>query len=175
MRKSQLQHLPSYFDRYIDLVPDLAIIDALHQYGNTYLQAEKPTLINIGDAVYAPGKWTVKDILQHIIDTERIFSYRALRFARHDDTPLPGFEENAYANSVDTSNRTVDDLLLEFAAVRQSTLGLFLGFDEGQLNREGTASSNKISVAALGFTIVGHVIHHTNVLKERYYPLIYNH
>lgn len=172
MLKSQIKQLPNYYNRYIDLVPDVPVIEALHQYGNAYLQGEKNNLLALGDQVYAPDKWTAKDILQHIIDTERIFSYRALRFGRNDRTELPGYDENAYAAEVDTSNRTIDDLLLEFAAVRQSTLGLFIGFDEIILQREGIASSTKISVLALGFTLVGHVMHHINIVKERYYPLL---
>ena len=106
-----------------------------------------------------------------MIDAERIFAYRALRFARNDKTPLSGFDENEYAKA-DVSNRTVTDLLIEFAAVRQATLGLFLGFDDDILLRQGTASGNEISVLALGFTIVGHELHHFNVLRERYYPLV---
>lgn len=171
MLKRQIKSLPNYYDRYINLVPDKPIVDMLHQFGNAYLQSEKNNLIAVGDRVYQPEKWTVKDILQHIIDTERIFAYRALRFARNDRTPLPGFNENDYASAANTSDRTVDDLLLEFAAVRQSSLGLYIGFDEEVLLREGTASSNNISVLAIGFTMVGHVIHHMNVIKERYYTL----
>ena len=172
MLKSNITNLPAYFDRYIAHVPDMALIQALHTYGNAFLQTQKNELTALGDQVYAPGKWTVKDILQHIIDTERIFSYRALRFARNDGTPLPGFDENAYADNVNTAQRTVDDLLLEFAAVRQSTLGMYIGFDEEMLQREGIASTNNISVLALGFTMVGHVLHHVHVLKERYYPML---
>lgn len=172
MYKNQIQSLPQYFDRYISHVPDLKILDALHHYGNSYFAAEKENLIALGDQVYAQDKWTIKDILQHIIDTERIFAYRALRFARKDSTPLAGFDENAYAASVDTSDRTVEDLLLEFAAVRQSTLGLYIGFSGDVLHRQGEASGHSISVLALGFTMVGHGIHHMNIIKERYYPLL---
>ncbi len=172
MYKNQIEKMPAYFDRYISHVPDMKIIDALHQYGQSYLQVEKDKLKELEDQIYAPDKWTAKEILQHLVDAERILSYRALRFARADDTPLPGFDENKYAQHVDTSHRTVDDLLLEFAAVRQSTLGLFIGLKEVELQRVGTASNIEISVLALGFTMVGHVIHHINVIKERYYPLL---
>ncbi|MBK9741672.1 MAG: DinB family protein [Saprospiraceae bacterium] len=172
MYKNQIEKMPAYFDTYISHVPDMKIIDALHQYGQSYLQVEKDKLKELEDQIYAAGKWTAKEILQHLIDTERIFSYRALRFARADETPLPGFDENKYAQNINTSRRTIDDLLLEFAAVRQSTLGLFIGLDEVELQRVGTASNQQISVLALGFTIVGHVIHHINVIKERYYPLL---
>lgn len=171
MYKRDIPSLPKNFDQYIKLVPDLDLIDALHKYGNEYLEKEKNYLLALGDKVYAENKWTVKTILLHMIDAERIFAYRALRFARNDKTPLSGFDENEYAKA-DVSNRTVTDLLIEFAAVRQATLGLFLGFDDDILLRQGTASGNEISVLALGFTIVGHELHHFNVLRERYYPLV---
>lgn len=171
MYKHDIPTLPKYFDRYINLVPDLDLIDALHRYGASYMDKEKPYFMALEDKVYAEDKWTVKTILQHIIDAERIFAYRALRFARNDKTPLSGFDENEYAKT-DVSMRTVEDLLIEFAAVRQATLGLFLGFDDDVMLRHGTASNNEISVLALGFTIIGHEIHHVNVVRERYYPLI---
>ena len=173
MNKNQIKSVPKYFDRYINYVPDMDIVPAMHKYGIAYLSEEKDKMTALKDIVYAPGKWTIKDILQHIIDTERIFSYRALRFARKDQTELPGFDENTYAAFTTANDRSIDDLLLEFAAVRQSTLGLFLSFDEQMMQEEGTASGNKISVLALGFTLTGHVLHHMQVIKERYYPLLH--
>ncbi|MFN8337571.1 MAG: DinB family protein [Saprospiraceae bacterium] len=171
MYKHDINTLPKYFDRYINLVPDLDLIDAMHKYGASYMDTEKPHFLTLGDKVYAEDKWTIKTILQHLIDAERIFTYRALRFARNDKTPLSGFDENEYAKA-NVSMRTIEDLLIEFAAVRQATLGLYLGFDDDIMQRQGTASGNEISVLALGFTIIGHVIHHTIVIRERYYPLI---
>lgn len=164
--------MPQFFDRYINQVKDIDVVNALEEYGAKYLQNEREHFLSLGNMVYAPGKWTIKDILQHIIDTERIFAYRALRISRSDKTPLPGFDENAYAEHTSASERGIDDLLLEFTTIRTSTILLFKSFTNDMLLNEGTASNNPISPLAIGFATVGHVMHHMSVLKERYYPLI---
>ena len=120
------------------------------------------------DYRYAEGKWTIKDIIQHVIDTERIFAYRALRFSRNDKTPLPSFEESDYADNTDSNKRSIQDLLTEFSAVRHSTLLFYKSLSEEQLKRIGTASNNPISVRALGFVMIGHQKHHQKVFEERY-------
>ena len=120
------------------------------------------------DYRYAEGKWTIKDILQHLIDAERIFAYRALRFARNDKTDLPGFEENDYADEANANERNIMSLLTELSAVRQATLLLFKTFSEVQFMQQGTANKNPISVRALGFVIIGHQNHHQRVFQERY-------
>ena len=120
------------------------------------------------DYRYAEGKWTIKDIIQHIIDAERIFSYRALRISRNDQTPLPGFEENSYVMQTNANARSIQQLLTEMAALRQSTLLLFKSFTLEQLQLIGTASDNPISVRAIGFIMIGHQKHHQRIFKERY-------
>jgi uncharacterized damage-inducible protein DinB len=120
------------------------------------------------DYRYAEGKWTIKEIIQHIIDTERIFAYRALRISRNDLTPLPGFDENIFAENTSANSRTIQDLLTEFSAVRQSNLLLFKSFSDEQFKRMGTASENPISVRAIGFILIGHQKHHQKIFKERY-------
>ena len=120
------------------------------------------------DYRYAEGKWTIKDILQHLIDTERIFAYRALRFARNDKTELPGFEENDYVDQANANQRSIQYLLSELAVVRQATVSLFKSFSNEELLRKGIASNNPMSVRALGFTIIGHQNHHQRVFEERY-------
>lgn len=120
------------------------------------------------DYRYAEGKWTIKEIIQHIIDTERIFAYRALRISRNDIIPLPGFDENDYALNTNANERHLQSLLTELSIVRQSTLALFKSFSEEQLKRIGIASNNEISVRAIGFIIIGHQKHHQKVYKERY-------
>ncbi len=120
------------------------------------------------DYRYAEGKWTIKDIVQHLIDAERIFAYRALRFARNDKTDLPGFEENDYVDNANANDRTILQLLTEISAVRHATMVLFKTFTEEQLLRMGTANKNPISVRALGFVIIGHQNHHQRVFLERY-------
>lgn len=117
---------------------------------------------------YAEGKWTIKDIIQHIIDAERIFSYRALRISRNDITPLVGFDENDYVNNANAHDRNFEDLLNEMKLVRETTILLFKSFSIEQLLRIGTASNYLVSVRAIGFVILGHQLHHFKVIKERY-------
>jgi hypothetical protein len=172
MKRSDIVSMPPYFDRYINLVEDLDLIEALEKYGPAFLEREKERFEQLGDKVYAPGKWTIKDLLQHLIDAERVFVYRAMRFARNDKTELPGFDEDAYAAHANTQTRSVADLLEEFSFLRRSTILFYKTLDAAALQREGVASGNKISVLALGFTICGHPAHHMNVIRERYYPLL---
>src|ERR1700756_2838860 len=120
MKKSEIIKMPNYFDRYINLVENIDVIAALEKYGPASLEKEKAIFEKLGDKVYAPGKWTIKDILQHIIDAEKVFTYRALRFARNDKTELPGFNEDDYAAIANTKNRTIADLLEEFNLLRHS-------------------------------------------------------
>jgi uncharacterized damage-inducible protein DinB len=117
---------------------------------------------------YAPEKWTVKDVLQHMIDAERIFVYRALTFARKDGTPLPGFEENDYAANADTSVRSLQSLKDEFIATRNSTDIFLSNLTDEELKQEGSANNNPITVNAIAFIIIGHILHHKRVLEERY-------
>jgi uncharacterized damage-inducible protein DinB len=121
------------------------------------------------DYRYAAGKWTIKDILQHIIDAERIFAYRALRFARNDKTDLAGFEENDYVDQADANGRSIMELLTDLSAFRQSTILLFKTFSEEKLLRYGTANNSIMSVRALGFVIIGHQNHHQKIFEERYF------
>lgn len=117
---------------------------------------------------YAENKWTIKEVIVHLIDAERIFSYRALRFARNDKTDLSGFEENEYVPFSGANKRSKNDLIAEFKAVRNSTLCLFQSFSDEMLMRIGTIGGNAMSVRALGFIIAGHQKHHINVVRERY-------
>jgi hypothetical protein len=172
MYKQQINNKPEYFDSYIAKVPDIDLMDALSIFSAEMIHAEKRELSQIGHQVYAPGKWTIRDILQHMIDTERIFAYRALRIARNDQTPLPGFDENMFVKNAHASGRKLNDLITEFDIIRQSTILMFNSFNDEDLMREGFIFKSNISVLALGFTIAGHGIHHMNVMKERYYPLL---
>jgi CO dehydrogenase/acetyl-CoA synthase gamma subunit (corrinoid Fe-S protein) len=169
---SDMPELPVFFDRYIKKVDNIAINAAFEKHSPSAIMADMDKLALLKDQVYAPGKWTVKDILQHIIDTERILAYRALRFARNDKTALNGFEENDFALNTTANKRTVDDLMSEWQTVRKTSKALFQSFDEEMLQRNGLASNNEISVLALGYVIIGHPIHHYQVLEERYFPLL---
>ena len=117
---------------------------------------------------YATGKWTIKELLQHLIDAERIFAYRALRIARKDTTPLPGFDENSYAANSNANSRTLQSLKEEFNAVRTSTDLMLRSFNDDQLNATGTASNKSITVNAIAFIIYGHLLHHKKIIEERY-------
>jgi uncharacterized damage-inducible protein DinB len=117
---------------------------------------------------YAPGKWTVKQVLGHIIDAERIFSYRALRIARDDNTPLPGFEQDDYVANADFNSLSLTELLQEYSAVRRATILLFRHLPADAWTRRGTASDNEVTVRALAYIIAGHDQHHYRILCERY-------
>lgn len=172
MTKAALPAMPAFFDRYINLAPDFDLLDALRQTATIDNLIDRNTLDALGDQRYAPGKWTMRDIVQHLIDTERIMTYRALRIARADQTPLPGFDENSFAELADASHRSLADLCTEYAELRRSTLQLFGSFTNEMLLRSGTASDKTISVLALGFVLVGHPMHHANIVRERYVPLL---
>lgn len=120
---------------------------------------------------YAEGKWTVKEILQHIIDTERIFAYRALAIARKETAVLPPFNENKFASNSLANRRTLKDLTEEFQSVRQSTVLLFNSFPAGSLERSGKVSDYQMTLLALGYIIAGHVAHHMNIIRERYWDI----
>jgi len=122
---------------------------------------------------YAVGKWTIKETLVHITDTERIFAYRALRFARNDTTALPGYEQNDYVPYSRANERSLTDIFQEYGAVREATLSLFESFNEEDLLRKGIANGNPASVRALAYQIAGHEMHHMKIIKERYMPEVW--
>lgn len=171
MRRSQIQIMPQFFDRYINLVDSETDLIRGLEDGMNYFDEDAETLRSIGDIRYAPGKWTPKDILQHIIDNERVQSYRALRIMRNDPTALPGYDEELFGNHTTAVGRSIEDLLGEYKVVRQATLYLFRNSTEEMLQRSAVCSNSLISALALGFMLIGHVIHHDKVLKERYYVL----
>jgi len=117
---------------------------------------------------YADGKWTIKELVQHIIDTERVFAYRALRFARRDTTNLPGFDQDEFNTTANANARNFEELLEELSLVRKSSISLFRSFDDDTLKLIGTASNSGMSVRATGYIISGHALHHLAVLKDRY-------
>lgn len=173
MKKSVLKEMPEYFDRYINMCDDVTISEALQ----TSIDEINDNLIKkweaLGDKIYAPGKWTVKDMLQHIIDTERIFCYRALAIARGEQQTLPGFDEDEYAIAANAAgHRNLNDVIRELLAVHKATIALYESFTEAMLDKKGRSFKGEYSVAAIGFTIAGHQRWHLKVLEERYYPLL---
>lgn len=168
MSSVDLNRIPPFYHGYVKLVKESDLPSALEQHQHNLLNLLRSLPDDKWDYSYAPGKWTIKDLVQHLIDGERIFAYRALRFARKDTTPLPGFDENLYASTANAGKRTKEDLLSELEVVQKSSALLFESFNEEQLESSGLANNNSIYVAGIGFAIVGHTLHHMNVIKERY-------
>jgi uncharacterized damage-inducible protein DinB len=158
-----------YADRYIGLLPDDGLV---LQHMRDNLKATRDFILSLPEEKlafrYVEGKWTIKEILVHVIDDERIYAYRALRFARNDQTALPGFEQDAYALHSGANARGAGDILEELATVRRATVALFDGFDDEALTRTGVADGNRVSVRALAYHIAGHELRHVRIIKERY-------
>lgn len=160
--------LPYFYKGYVDRVRNLDLIDALQ-----LSQKELKKFIDgieeaKGELRYAADKWSVKELICHVIDSERIFNYRALRFARGDKTPVAGFEEKDYAPEANASARTVAQLNAELGRLEDSTLDLFHSFTPAMLMRTGVANNVEISVVNIGYIIAGHRLHHLSILKDRY-------
>lgn len=172
MTKADIVPMPEFFDRYINRVDDIDLLTALEQTATFDTLLPRTTAEALGDLRYAPGKWTIRDIIQHLIDTERIMSYRALRFARRDQTALPGFDEDRFSESARATQRTVADLYDEYAALRQSSLALFRSFDDDMVRQTGICFNKTISVLGIGYVLTGHVLHHIQIVEERYLPLL---
>lgn len=170
MKASQLpvKEYAEYFFPYISVLGEVTLIEELEISLHEFIRFVQNIPMDKFDYRYAEDKWTIKEIIQHVIDTERIFAYRALRISRNDQTPLPGFDENEYSNNTEANKRGLQDLLTELSAVRHSNIFLFKSFSEEQLQRTGIASNAGISVRAIGFIMIGHQKHHQNIFEERY-------
>jgi hypothetical protein len=171
MKKSDIHQPPCYFDKYINQVEDLELTQAFQESKIELEELKVENLDRIGNAVYAAGKWTIKDIFQHLIDVEYILTYRALRLARNDKTQLSGFDEAVLAANVNTINRNLESLIAELKSIRNATTLLFGSFDDTALQHSGIISNNQMSALAFGFTIVGHQKHHLKFIEEKYLPL----
>ena len=168
MPKPDLSTVPEWYHRYINQVQEEDLDKAIQTNTETSIQFLHSIPEEKWNHRYADDKWSIKEMIQHIIDAERIFSYRALCFARGEKTSLPGFEENDYAAASKADTRSKEELIEEFETVRKSIQQLFNSLDEEQLHSVGIANNNLISVNAIGFIIPGHVQHHINILRERY-------
>ena len=159
---------PEYYDRYVQLVPEGDIFEILEQQAANLVEL----LATVDEAKanyrYAPEKWSIKEVIGHLMDVERVFCYRALRFSRNDAEPLPGFDQDDYVANSNFSQRSLQDLLAEYQVLRQSTLLMLKGFDDEMLLREGIANDNEFTVRALMYIIAGHELHHLNILKTKY-------
>lgn len=167
MRPSENEYA-SFYKTYIEKVPDGNIIAILTEQGKEARKFYQSIPEAIGNYSYQPDKWTIKEVLGHLCDTERIMAYRALAIARGEKTPLPGFNENEYTKNSNFNQRTVADISDEMLYIRASNIMLFSSFDDEILMRTGNANGNNVSVRALLYIISGHELHHLNVIKERY-------
>lgn len=166
-KPDQTEYSP-YYGKYVSLVPEGDILALLDRQGEETLALLEAIPESQGELRYAPGKWSVKELVGHLVDTERIFAYRALRFARNDPTPLPGFEQEDYIRGASFDRCPLGGLAAEFRSVRASTLFLFRHLDEEAWRRRGVASDNEFSVRSLAYIIAGHTTHHCAILRERY-------
>lgn len=171
MKKSDINQPKCYYDRYIEFCDDIAIGEMFARSINEIDALDVAAYESIGDAVYAPGKWTIRDIFQHLIDVEHILAYRALRIARNDRTRLPGFEEDLLAANVSTSGRSLTRIIAELRTARTATMMMFETFTDEALQRSLKFGGSEMSALAFGFTICGHQRYHEWIIRERYLPL----
>lgn len=170
MRPEANEHDP-YYSRYIDLVPDGEIVTTLEtQIGDTIALVNTVSEERAGES-YQPGKWTIKEVIGHLSDTERIMSYRALRIARGDQRPIEGFDQDPYVQNGHFDRLTLPTLMDELQTVRQASLALLRPLDSTAWTRRGTANNAEITVRALAYIMAGHELHHRRILKDRYLTL----
>lgn len=165
--------MPQYFDRYITQVDDIELDDAFQNNLNTIASLDIASLEKIADRSYAPGKWIVKDVFQHMIDTERVFAYRTLRFSRKDGVTPQGYDQDIFAANANAKQRQLKDIIEEMKLVHQTTCMLFRSFNNDILQTTGMCWTQETSVLAMGFIITGHFIHHMKGIKENYLPLLF--
>lgn len=170
--RPQAGEFAEFYGKYIELVPGADIVNTLEGQRLVMSQLLGARSEREGNFRYAPDKWSVKDVIGHLSDSERIFAYRALRFARGDKTPLSGFEQDDYVSSGGFSERTLADLAEEFAEVRAASIALFSSLDAEAWQRRGVANKNEVTVRALAYIVAGHELHHRRILEEKYLPAI---
>ena len=159
-----------YYRAYIDRVPDGDILEVLRTGVNATAALVASPAEALGDHRYAPGKWTVKELLTHVIDAERVFGFRAFWFARKGPAPLPGYDQDPFTADAGADRRSVESLIDEFRSVREANLTLFASIDDEVSRRTGIASDVEFSVRAFAYIIAGHEIHHRNQLRDQYLP-----
>ena len=168
MPRPDLSRMPQYYHKYMNQAKENDLMDALKNNTASFVSLLRSIPADKQDHRYADNKWTIKEVLQHIIDIERVFTYRALRFARKDETPLPGFDEKVFSANAKADKRDCNELVDEFISLRKATDLMFGSFDDGQLESAGIASDVSMYVLGIGYIIAGHCIHHMNILQEKY-------
>lgn len=168
MPRPQATDFPQYFARYVSRVDADSLSEAMVKYKDLLTDFYRNLPEAKAEYRYAPDKWTLKELLQHVVDTERIMSYRLLRISRGDKTPLASFDENSYAVASNANARSFDSIKEEFIAVRKATDLLIASLSEEQLNEEGVASNLPVTANAVGYIIFGHMLHHKAVVEQKY-------
>ncbi|MEQ1924240.1 MAG: DinB family protein [Pyrinomonadaceae bacterium] len=168
MQRPEPNEFAPYYNTYISLIDGDGVVPILDSQSGEIRSMLSNVAEEKGTFAYADGKWTIKELLSHLIDGERIFAYRILRISRGDKTPIEGFEQDDYIDTSNANNRSFADLLDEFDYERQANLRLLQNLSDEASVRMGTASNNLISVRALVYIMAGHVKHHVNILQERY-------
>ena len=168
MKPTADEHAP-YYSRYVSLVPDGEIVEILSRQLEETLALLRSISEERAGESYEPGKWTVKELVGHMIDAERIFAYRALRIARGDRTPLAGFEQDDYVRNGNFAGYTLEALARELELVRRANVLMFEHLAEEAWSRRGTASDAEVSVRAIAYILAGHELHHQAILVERYF------
>jgi len=172
MKRSQLPTLPEYFDRYINMTDDVELLDAIQKSIDELDTIPIQKWRALGDKVYAPGKWTIHEIIQHLIDAERIFSYRVLAFSRGETQKMPSFDEDEYVKASNANNRSLESLIDELKIVHFSLYALFHSFTPAMLEIMGQGFKGSYSIASIGFMLPGHQRWHFKLIEERYMPLL---
>ncbi|HEX8141079.1 MAG TPA: DinB family protein [Pyrinomonadaceae bacterium] len=166
--KPETREYLAYYGRYVSLVPDGDILTILKDQMDETISLLRSIPESQGGFRYATGKWSMKELIGHVIDTERIFAYRALRFARNDKTPLPGYEQDDYIRNASFDNHALGELTSEFESVRRSSIFLLKHLDREAWMRTGMANDSEVSVRALAYIIAGHELHHREILRKKY-------
>ena len=157
-----------YYYNYINKAKDENVVKAIQKSGKAFRKLLKNIPKKKIDYAYEDGKWTIREVVQHVIDAERVFAYRSLSFARKDASPLPSFDENSWAAQSVAYSRNWKDMINEFSALREASILMFDAFSEDQLRSIGVASNKEVNVLAIGYIIAGHVEHHIDIIRERY-------
>jgi DinB superfamily len=168
MTRPPLEDLTGYFKNYISQVKEDNLLNALIDQHKNFTTFLKFIPTDKEDYRYEKNKWTIKETIQHIIDTERVFAYRALCFSRKDENSLPSYEQDEYVLNSNANDRLMNEIIQEFDIVRQSTICLFKSFNNEHLHNKGFASNKESNALILGFTIAGHCTHHETIIKEKY-------
>ncbi len=174
MKKTEINPIPPNFEKYINLVADVELEQAFDESLRQLDEIDRSLLNSLQDKTCAPDKWTIKETLLHLADSDRIMSYQALMLARRDDTVLPGYNQVLHVQTGKAESRAIDDLIEEIRVARKATKSMFSAFDDEMLLSKAIRWKYEISALAMGFTIIGHQIHHLKIIEDEYYPLLGN-